>query len=129
MRINVSLLSTFLLAVGGFFVFSAEAQQIDKPDLIQSFPVGASPRGRVFDGANIWITSDTIPNLTKLRASDGASLGGIEFPRSNKIGVSFFGGRYLASKSDIEHLHESICTWIQIIFLCLTFQIKFTQCR
>jgi DNA-binding beta-propeller fold protein YncE len=76
-----------------FSSFPAEAQQIDKPDLIQSFPVGASPRGLAFDGANIWITSDTIPNLTKLRASDGASLG--TFPAGGKTAFAVFDGTYV----------------------------------
>jgi outer membrane protein assembly factor BamB len=38
------------------------------------FPIGTNPAFVAFDGANIWVTAN-FPLLTKLRASDGASLG------------------------------------------------------
>ena len=37
--------------------------------------VGSLPFGVAFDGANIWVTNCRSNNVTKLRASDGASLG------------------------------------------------------
>jgi DNA-binding beta-propeller fold protein YncE len=30
-----------------------------------------------FDGANIWVSNNTSNNVTKLRASDGACVGGV----------------------------------------------------
>ena len=40
-----------------------------------SFAVGNSPNGVAFDGANMWVTNYGSGNVTKLRASDGATLG------------------------------------------------------
>ncbi len=39
------------------------------------FPVGNSPYGVAFDGANIWVTNNGSNDVTKLRASDGTNLG------------------------------------------------------
>ena len=35
----------------------------------------AAPSGVAFDGANIWVANNGSDNVTKLRASDGATLG------------------------------------------------------
>jgi hypothetical protein len=52
------------------------------------FPVGSvAPADMAFDGASIWVTSNNL--LTKLRASDGTTLG--TFPLSTPIGVAFDG--------------------------------------
>src|SRR5690348_1190797 len=40
-----------------------------------SFSVGRSPVGVAFDGANIWVASGRDNTVTKLRASDGFTLG------------------------------------------------------
>jgi hypothetical protein len=44
-------------------------------NLTTSFKVGKQPLGVAFDGANIWVASNYDSTVTKLRASDGASLG------------------------------------------------------
>src|SRR5207248_3355407 len=54
---------------------SAKAQQLDKPDTIQTFPVGNGPDWLAFDGANVWVTNHWDNTVTKLRASDGAPQG------------------------------------------------------
>ena len=69
------LLSTILLAITGTFSPHVTAQQLDKPDTIQTFPVQQSPWGLVFDGANIWVVSTVTSDIVKLRASDGAFQG------------------------------------------------------
>ena len=40
-----------------------------------TLPVGTSPSWITFDGANIWVVNSGSNNVTKLRASDGATLG------------------------------------------------------
>src|SRR5450432_27877 len=57
---------TVLVAIS--FALSAKAG-------IESFPVGNSPAFFAFDGANVWVSSSGDDTVTKLRASDGASLG------------------------------------------------------
>lgn len=42
---------------------------------IGNFSVGGAPIGLVFDGTNIWVANSTDNTVTKMRASDGASLG------------------------------------------------------
>jgi len=59
-------------------VIAGAEPAVDATNLVQSFPVGPSPWGLTFDGANIWTASLTSPNVTKLRASDGALLGTFE---------------------------------------------------
>ena len=44
-------------------------------NLTTTFKVGKKPLGVVFDGANIWIANNYDSTVSKLRASDGASLG------------------------------------------------------
>src|SRR5947199_2651626 len=60
----------------GSRALAGHAQRVEVPDTVESFPVGHQPRGVAFDGANIWVTSDTTTSLTKLRASDGAVFDG-----------------------------------------------------
>jgi hypothetical protein len=43
--------------------------------LLGTFPVGTSPFGVAFDGANIWVANAFSNNVSKLRASDGTLLG------------------------------------------------------
>jgi DNA-binding beta-propeller fold protein YncE len=40
-------------------------------NVLGTFPVGSSPHGLVFDGANIWVANAGSNNVTKVRASDG----------------------------------------------------------
>src|SRR3984893_3920579 len=40
-----------------------------------AFTVGTSPLGVAFDGSNVWIANNRSKSVTKLRASDGATLG------------------------------------------------------
>src|SRR5260221_501532 len=80
---------TLLLLISGLFANLAEAQQLDQPDLIQSFPVGNGPAFLASDGENIWVTNygDTV---TKIRGSDGKKLG--HFPVGPyPLGVAFDG--------------------------------------
>ena len=53
----------------------AKAQQLDKPDTVQTFVVGSGPNFLAFDGANVWVTHHWDSTVTKLRASDGAPQG------------------------------------------------------
>ena len=73
--LRLSLTSKVLFIISAFFVSPATAQQLDKPDLIQSFPVGNRPHHLVFDGANIWVTNHDDGTVMKLRASDGTIQG------------------------------------------------------
>jgi DNA-binding beta-propeller fold protein YncE len=41
----------------------------------RDFAVGSDPYGVACDGANIWVANGTADTVTKLRASDGATLG------------------------------------------------------
>ena len=68
------LLSAILVVGSTLFAVPATAQ-LDKPDLIQSFPVGHTPTFLAFDGANIWATNFSDNTVTKLRTSDGGNLG------------------------------------------------------
>lgn len=59
-------------------------------NLTTSFPVGNTPAGIAFDGANIWVANDFSNSVTELRASDGLTLG--TFPvGANPNGVAFDG--------------------------------------
>ena len=64
------------------------------------FAVGNIPIGIAFDGANIWVANSSSSTVTKLRASDGETLGtfvvggppaGVAFDGAN-IWVSNFDG-------------------------------------
>ena len=64
-----------------------------------SFAVGFQPFALAFDGANIWVANLGSHSVTKLRASDGATLGtfGVEAP----LGVAFDGGNVWVTNSGI----------------------------
>jgi len=55
-----------------------------------SFAVGSYPMGVAFDGANIWVANAGSATVTKLRASDGATLGTFAVG-SYPYGVAFDG--------------------------------------
>lgn len=40
-----------------------------------SFAVGGGPTNIAFDGANVWIANSSTSNVTKIRVTDGATLG------------------------------------------------------
>lgn len=78
MRIRtVTLCATFTVffSGSGFSSARAGAQQLDQPVLIESFPVGNAPFWLTSDGDNIWVTNASDDTVTKLRASDGVTLG------------------------------------------------------
>jgi DNA-binding beta-propeller fold protein YncE len=50
--------------------------------------VGNNPEGRAFDGANIWVGNQNSNTVTKLRASDGTTLGTFAVGR-NPHGVAW----------------------------------------
>jgi len=45
------------------------------PLLGQEVPVGKNPYGVVFDGVNVWVSNQASNTISKLRASDGATVG------------------------------------------------------
>jgi outer membrane lipoprotein-sorting protein len=55
-----------------------------------TFPVGNSPSGMAFDGANIWVADTGSNTVTKLRASDGTNLGAF-LVGASPYGVAFDG--------------------------------------
>src|SRR6266511_536213 len=55
-----------------------------------SFSVGSSPFGVAFDGADVWVTNSNSDYVSKLRASDGATLGTFSVG-SGPLGVAFDG--------------------------------------
>ncbi len=59
-------------------------------NLATSFKVGKNPYGIAFDGANMWVTNNSDNTVSKLRASDGATLGTFTVGDS-PIGVAFDG--------------------------------------
>src|SRR5437870_9753232 len=71
----------------------ASAQQLDKPDLVQTFPAGSGPYGLAFDGDSIWVVDYDGDAMTKLRASDGTLLG--TFPVVNDPAYATFDGANL----------------------------------
>jgi len=85
--ITVSVLFSLGLVILGA---PTNAQQLDQPDLIQSFPVGDAPVGLVSDGENIWVANYNDNNVMKLRASDGVVLG--TFPVKTGPGRLAFDG-------------------------------------
>src|SRR5689334_8165461 len=75
-RIIAFCISAALLHIlGSLSASPAGAQQLEKPDTIQAFPVGADPLYLAFDGAHIWVTNSYDGTVMKLRASDGAPQG------------------------------------------------------
>jgi collagen triple helix repeat protein len=62
----------------------------------RDFAVGSAPYGVACDGANVWVVSGTANSVTRLRASDGASLG--TFPvGSQPLGIAFDGANVWVS--------------------------------
>ena len=53
------------------------------------FPVGNQPYGMCFDGENIWVANNSDNTVSKIRASDGSSLG--TFSAAGAIGLAFDG--------------------------------------
>src|SRR5947208_7500891 len=68
-----SALSALALASGVLFASPGSTQQ--PTERIQTFPVGNLPVGLAFDGENMWVANFNDNTITKLRASDGMSLG------------------------------------------------------
>jgi hypothetical protein len=67
-------------------------------NLTTSFKVGHQPVGVAFDGANIWVTNNDDATVSKLRASDGATLG--TFTVGNEpMGVAFDGANIWVANS------------------------------
>jgi hypothetical protein len=56
-----------------------------------TFTVGQSPLGIAYDGANIWVANNNDTTVTKLRASDGATLGTFTVPGGSPYAVAFDG--------------------------------------
>ena len=56
----------------------------------QDFATGTSPSAIAFDGANIWVTNENDNTVSKIRASDGATLGTFA-TGSRPAGVAFDG--------------------------------------
>ena len=68
-----SLLLTLSLGATAPFMHSATAQRTAPPaELIQEFPVGNSPIGLAFDGANIWVSNQDDDTVMRLKSSHGA---------------------------------------------------------
>jgi hypothetical protein len=63
-----------------------------------NFPAGNNPNGVAFDGANIWVANAGSNSVTKLRASDGANLGGFAVGTSPR-GVAFDGANIWVANS------------------------------
>src|SRR5437763_874624 len=90
----ISAIFSILFSLGlGDLSLPATAQQLDAPDLIETFPVGPNPAAMAFDGANIWVTSEASYMVTKLRASDGAPLG--TFLAGGHTAYAVFDGTYI----------------------------------
>jgi hypothetical protein len=71
-----------LLVLNGIMLPTLSAQQ-PRPELytVEEFAVGNGPDNFTSDGSNIWVSNSSDNTLTKLRASDGTSLG--TFPVGN----------------------------------------------
>jgi hypothetical protein len=80
------------------FASTAPAQQLERPDTIQSFRAGRTPNWLAFDGANIWVTNSDADIVTKLRASDGAPQGQF-FAGHNPQWITFDGVNIWVSDS------------------------------
>ena len=96
-------LAILLLALGGGTAFALSrvgsspasisgapiASQLLQANPAQTFPVGAGPIHVLSAGADIWVANFTAATVTKLRASDGATLG--TFNYGNISGLAFDG--------------------------------------
>src|ERR1041385_572466 len=79
MKSNTGIHFSFLLAlvfgIADFVALPVCASEDGADTSIETFPVGPHPWGLTTDGDNIWVTSTSSDNVTKLRASDGTILG------------------------------------------------------
>jgi hypothetical protein len=72
-----------------------------------TFPVGSKPDGIAFDGANVWVANGGGDTVTKLRASDGVSLGTFTVG-PNPFGIAFDGANlWVANSSGVTKLRGS----------------------
>jgi DNA-binding beta-propeller fold protein YncE len=60
-------------------------------NLVTQFPAGTGPYGVVFDGANIWVANNGSNKVTKIRPSDGATLGSFATGGTNPLAVAYDG--------------------------------------
>lgn len=81
----------FVIASGSFSRFDLSLVATLRWDLLsqRTFPVGSSPMGVAFDGANMWVTG-SLGRATKLRASNGASIENFD-AGSSPQGIAFDG--------------------------------------
>src|SRR5262249_18387834 len=70
-------------------LLTAAAQLLAAPDSVHNFPLPISPRGVTSDGTNIWVTTLSSSNVTKL-TSDGTVLGA--FPAGGSTIYGTFDG-------------------------------------
>jgi hypothetical protein len=72
-----------------------------------TFPVGSKPDGIAFDGANIWVANGGGNTVTKLRSSDGVSLGTFTVG-ANPFGIAFDGANlWVANSTGVTKLRAS----------------------
>ena len=69
-----------------------------------AFGVGVAPGGLAFDGANIWVANLASGTVTRLRASDGATLG--TFPAGPRPGSVAFDGANIYVEAPIGSLRS-----------------------
>jgi hypothetical protein len=72
-----------------------------------TFPVGIKPDGIAFDGANVWVANGGGNTVTKLRASDGVTLGTFTVG-DNPFGIAFDGANlWVANSTGVTKLRAS----------------------
>ena len=59
-------------------------------NMVTHFPTGGAPNGITFDGSNLWVVGAPANQVTKIRSSDGLTLG--RFPVGNIPGYAAFDG-------------------------------------
>jgi sugar lactone lactonase YvrE len=73
-----------------------------------TFAVGRGPLGIAYDGANIWVANNADGTVTKLRASDGATLGTFTVPGGTPYAIAFDGVNiYVTSGVAVLKLRDS----------------------
>src|SRR5207302_4729830 len=72
--VTLFVVATLFLAVDDLSGLPAAREAPDSFS-IETFPVGSTPLGIAFDGANIWTTDSFGNAVIKVRASDGVILG------------------------------------------------------
>jgi hypothetical protein len=86
----------FAVAFDGTYIWVTSGHNVvtrfrqDGSDAGQS-PVGRTPCGIAFDGANIWVANNADGTITKLRASDGKTLGTFGDISGSPYGIAFDG--------------------------------------